>query len=304
MNLLSHLRNDSIWALHPTAHDAIATGIRSMAAGRSISTDEFAKFSAAQKSKLRQVNGHVAVLPVHGVVEQRTGYLSYYYGGVGCEDLGMALADHLADDKVSAIMLHCDTPGGGSYGVQELSDMIYNARSVKPVISICDSMMASAGYWIGSSAERCLMTPGGDVGSVGVYMMHCDYSDMLTEAGIKVQFIQAGQFKTEGNPYEPLSDEARANLQAEVDYCYKAFTGAVARNRGTDAKNVRDNYGQGRCLNADAANKVGMIDRICTFPKALSEMFGSGPAASRLVSQISVEILRLRHAARKRKTPS
>jgi signal peptide peptidase SppA len=304
MNLLSHLRNDSVWALHPTAHDALAAGIRTLAAGRSITTDEFEKFTAAQKAKLRQVNGHLAVIPVHGVIEQRTGYLSYYYGGCGCEDLGMAINDHLANDKVSAIMLHCDSPGGSSYGVQELSDMIYAARSTKPIISICDSMMASAGYWIGSSAERCLMTPGGDVGSVGVYMMHCDYSGMLTEAGIKVQFIQAGQFKTEGNPYEPLSDEAQAHLQDEVNYCYAAFTKSVARNRGTDVKAVRDNYGQGRCLNADAAKKAGMIDRVITFQKALAELFGTGPEAQKLAKAVDTELLRLRQAARKRKMPT
>jgi hypothetical protein len=92
--------------------------------------------------------------------------------------------------------------------------------------------------------------PSADVGSIGVYAAHVDASAAARRRGLKYTLISAGKFKVEGNPFEPLSDEARAAMQASVDEFYAMFTSDVAKNRDVSVKDVRNGYGEGRVLTA------------------------------------------------------
>ncbi|HUY31854.1 MAG TPA: S49 family peptidase [Pirellulales bacterium] len=173
--------------------------------------------------------------------------------------------------------MEIDSPGGTTYGVGELSDRIYGLRaSGKTVTAVANSMAASAAFWIGSAADRLLVTPGGDVGSVGVWTAHVDESAALDDAGLKVTLISAGPKKTDANPFEPLSDSAKADMQARVDSIYSAFVGTVARNRHTSPADVRENYGQGGLVRAADALKSRMVDGIATFQDAFRSLSVSG----------------------------
>ena len=142
---------------------------------------------------------------------------------------------------------------------------------------------ASAAYWIGSAASEFYCTPGGEVGSIGVWQAHEDISDALKYEGIDVTLISAGKFKVEGNPYEPLTAEAIAFLQSRVDDYYNAFVTAVAQARGVNGGEVTDGMGQGRVLGASAALTLNMIDGIMTFDQVISLMQSRiKPKASRL----------------------
>jgi ClpP class serine protease len=124
-------------------------------------------------------------------------------GGSATEDVAGALRAMLADDSINKIVLDIDSPGGSSYGVAELFNEIYGARGQKPIVAIANSLAASAAYWIGSAADRFLVTPGGLVGSIGVYSVHQDISKMAEKAGVKTTFISAGKHKVEGTSSSP-----------------------------------------------------------------------------------------------------
>lgn len=299
MSLLDLMSNTKLWAMEQSRAEAMFSVLPSRLRAIPCAGDIPEEYAVAEKRKLRRVSGKVAVMPIHGVIEQRLSWFSYMMGGCGTEDCAAALSDHLASKDVQAIVLHVDSPGGTVYGVEELSDMIYEARQVKPIYAVSDSLMASAAYWVGTAAERVFVTPGGDVGSVGVYAMHVDYSAVLEAEGIKVTIAKAGKYKAEMNPYEPLTEEARDYLQESVDETYTKFIKAVARNRGLTAKEVRENFGQGRVVSAEKAKSVGMVDRVATFPKVMQELLGS--SGSEAARAASVEILRLRHEAQKRR---
>ncbi|WP_052688250.1 S49 family peptidase [Xanthomonas sp. MUS 060] len=98
--------------------------------------------------------------------------------------LGAALRQALADDTVSQILIDIDSPGGSVYGVAELADQIQSARSIKPVVAVANSLAASAAYWIGCAAGELYVTPGGEVGSIGVWQAHFDYSQALAADGV------------------------------------------------------------------------------------------------------------------------
>jgi len=103
-------------------------------------------------------------------------------------------------------------------------------------------------------------------------MQHVDESAALEMEGYKVSFIQAGEYKTEGNSLGPLPDDARAFLQSQVDAYYSAFTGAISKGRGVPISQVRDGMGKGRCLMASDALAAGMLDGICSFDDVVSRM--------------------------------
>jgi ClpP class serine protease len=106
-------------------------------------------------------------------------------------------------------------------------------------------------------------------GSIGVYTQHIDLSKAMEMDGVSQEFISAGKYKVEGNSYGPLSDEARAFTQSQIDAYYSAFTSAVAKGRGKPIASVRDGMGQGRCLLPADALSAGMIDGVDTFDGAI-----------------------------------
>ncbi|NBS98856.1 MAG: S49 family peptidase, partial [Betaproteobacteria bacterium] len=188
------------------------------------------------------------------------------------QQFGAALRQLLADDTVGQILIDIDSPGGSVYGVAELADEIQSARAQKPVVAIANSLAASAAYWIGCAASEFYVTPGGEVGSIGVWQAHQDYSKALDEAGVKTTLISAGKFKVEGNPYAPLDEDAQAFMQTRVDEYYTAFTRSVAKGRGVPIAQVRDAMGQGRVLGADSALAQGMVDGVASFDEVLRKM--------------------------------
>ena len=132
--------------------------------------------------------------------------------------------------------------------------------------------MRAAAYWIGCSASEFYVTPGGEVGSIGVWQAHFDYSQALAAEGVTPTLISAGTYKVEGNPYAPLDPEAQAFMQSRVDDYFLTFSKAVAKGRGVPIAQVRNAMGQGRVLGADAALEQKMVDGIVTLDEAIRKM--------------------------------
>ena len=236
--------------------------------------------AARALSNSRAGGGGIAVLPLYGVVTQRGNMVDDVSGpgSVSTQSFAAALQDALNDDAVGSILIDIDSPGGSVYGVSELADQIYQSRGKKPIVAIANSLAASAAYWIGAAASELYVTPGGEVGSIGVYAAHQDISQALEAEGINVQLISAGKFKTEGSPYGPLSDEARAAIQQSVDGYYGMFTKGVSRGRGVSVAQVRDGMGQGRCLAATDALAQDMVDGVMSFDDLVKKMQKSARA--------------------------
>ncbi|HEX7050180.1 MAG TPA: phage major capsid protein, partial [Longimicrobiales bacterium] len=130
----------------------------------------------------------------------------------------------------------------------------------------------SAAYWIGTAASEFVVTPSGEVGSIGVYGVHLEFSRMLEMDGVTATVIRAGEHKAEGNPFEPLSPDALAHMQAQIETYYDAFVRAVARQRGVSVSRVLRDWGQGRTALAEQAVELGMADRIATLEEVLADV--------------------------------
>jgi len=233
--------------------------------------------AAAPGSSSRSKAGSIAVLPISGTISHRTGLMSDMSGGTSTEKFTQWLRAAVADPSVKAIVLDIDSPGGTVDGVPELADEIYKANQSKPVTAVANTQAASAAYWLGSQAKEFVVTPSGEVGSIGVFGAHEDMSQALDKAGVKVSLVSAGKYKTEGNPFEPLSDEARGALQDSVNSYYDMFTRAVARGRQSDQQSVQNGFGQGRMIPANKAVKMGMADRVATLDQTLARLGARTP---------------------------
>ena len=216
----------------------------------------------------------IAVLPLYGVITQRGNMVDDISGpgSTSTQKFTSALRQVLADDTVAQILIDIDSPGGSVYGVSELAAEIMKARTQKPVVAVANSLAASAAYWIGCAAGEFYVTPGGEVGSIGVWQAHFDYSKALEDEGVKPTLISAGKFKVEGNPYVPLDLEALSFMQSRVDDYYNAFAKAVAKGRGLTVNDVREGMGEGRVLGADAALAAKMVDGVATFDEVLAKI--------------------------------
>lgn len=280
------------WAIQPEKLQAIAEVLARHANGVRLSAEEIQVRIGGGKGDPVQGAG-VAVLPLYGIIGHRMGQVQNISGpgGTSTEQFGQWFDAALGDPGIGAIVLDIDSPGGGVGGVLELADKIFRARGEKPIIAIANSLAASAAYWIATAADELWVTPSGDVGSIGVYALHQDLSAALADEGITNTLISAGKYKVEGNPYEPLSDEARSAMQERVDEFYTTFTKAVATYRGVTLKDVQSGFGEGRIVTARKAVQLGMADKVGALDTLLSRLGAGGPR-SRLKADAMAPLLR------------
>lgn len=219
------------------------------------------------------VQAGVAVLPLRGVITPRPSLLSVLFGGGGgLQEFRAGLADAVAAEEVASILINVDSPGGSTALMLEVAAEIRNARTAKPVVAVANTMATSAAYWLASQADELVATPSGDVGSIGIYLVHDDWSTWNEGFGVIPTYVSAGKYKTEANPDEPLSDEAREHLQEIVDETYAAFVADVAKGRGVSAGAVRSGFGEGRMLTAKKALAEGMVDKVATIEDTLGRL--------------------------------
>lgn len=214
--------------------------------------------------------GALQILPLVGVLSQRAGMIGMSSSpGTSVDQFGRRFQAAVDDPRIGAIVIDVDSPGGEVYGTPELGERIRAARGKKPIVAVANSLSASAAYWLAAQADELVVTPGGEVGSIGVWAAHTEFSEMDAAAGVKTTIVRAGEFKYELNEYEPLSDEAKAHLQERIDDYYAMFLTAVAKGRGVPVSKVRGEYGKGRVLGAHEAVRLGMADRVDTLDNTL-----------------------------------
>ena len=212
----------------------------------------------------------IAVIPVFGTLVNRTFGLSALSGLTSYQRLSADLARAAADPAVRGVLLDVDSNGGEAGGVFDLADHVVALRGIKPVFAIADEACFSAAYALACGAERLYVTQTGGVGSIGVVALHRDQSGADAQAGLHYEYLSAGARKTDGNPHEPLSDGARAALQAEVDRLHGLFAAHVARCRGLPDAQVRAQ--EAAIYFGPDAVAAGLADRVGALADALADL--------------------------------
>ncbi|WP_430470064.1 S49 family peptidase [Thalassospira lucentensis] len=248
--------------------------------GRSDHADQF----------YRVIDG-VAVIPVRGTLVHRLG-LHPHCGMTGYDGIAQKIDRAVSDSSIKGVMLEIDSPGGEVSGILELGETIREAREKKPIWAVADEKAYSAAYWLGSQANRLIVPKTGGVGSIGVITMHADYSERLKDDGVKVTIIAAGTHKADGNPFEPLPDDVRDRVAADVEETRQLFAQEVAKGRpGLSIEDVLATEAQ--CYSADQAVEIGLADAVQSSKSAMSDFIAKlsgrtviGPIQSKGASEM------------------
>jgi signal peptide peptidase SppA len=214
----------------------------------------------------------IAVVSVIGTLVTRSGYLDAASGLQSYGEIADAIATAMDDATVRGVILDVDSPGGEVGGLFDLVEQIRATRSAasKPLWAVANESALSAAYAIASTADRLYVTRTGEIGSIGVVAVHVDESGADAKAGLTWSFVFAGERKVDGNAHEPLSERARATIQADVDRLYSEFCGLVAANRSLTGGAVRGT--NAAIYRGELAIRAGLADRLGTLDLAIAEM--------------------------------
>ena len=173
----------------------------------------------------------VAIIPVTGTLVRRGAFLGESSGMTSYEGLSAMLRTAGSDPRVRAVALEIDSFGGEAAGIFDLCAQIRELRGVKPVRAFVADYALSAGYAIASQADHITIPPFGMAGSIGVLMLHADFSKQMEKDGVKITMIHSGAHKVDGNPYEPLPDAIRTSIQKKNDAMWASFAELVGEGR-------------------------------------------------------------------------
>lgn len=200
-------------------------------------------------------------------------------GYAGMQRDFLALAE---DERVKRVVLDVDSGGGHVSGIYDATQKLNHLRSKKPVATYTSDSMYSAAYWLGSNAERVGLSPMAGVGSIGVMMVHQEFTKALDADGVTITVLRSRDNKALGGPYEALGDNARAHLERDMEFYHQAFVKQVAENRNTNATLLDQGIADGSTFLGQESVDVGLADFVGTFEDFVSEF-----AASTAISDVS-----------------
>lgn len=224
-------------------------------------------------SEKRAPGSMIAVVPLQGILT-RHGYSSWFSANIGTLEIGRHLKALDADEAVGTIVLNVNTPGGTVAGTPELAQILYGIREAgkTKTIAVVDPLMASAGTYIATAAEKVFAIPSADVGSVGVINSYSDYSKFLEERGISIEYFRHPEKKARFTSVEPMDDSMRERMMEGIMEAYGLFVADMARNRGVSEKHVEEHFGKGDTMSAKEGVDVKMIDGIRSLDDVIVEL--------------------------------
>lgn len=248
----------------------------------------FAAQLKVKKSELKMVNlsalaaqrtddidvkdGVVQVIYAEGEITQAS--ISPFAASVSTigAGLGDKLREAAEDDDVKAVVLRMNSPGGDAFLSEQLWHAVKQLRSKKPVVVSMGDYAASGGYYISSAANRIVAQPNTLTGSIGIFGLFPNFSELVQKVGVNVEVVKTNDFAdlTISMPYKPLTNEQRALIQRHVERGYDIFLSRVAEGRHMTKAQV-DSVGQGRVWLGRKAQTLGLVDKLGGLDVAIKE---------------------------------
>lgn len=205
-----------------------------------------------------------ARIAVHGVI-MRTAQSGVFSTPVNMVDSILAqIRNAQADEKVKAIILDVDSPGGGVTASDEIYKVLQNFRESEEnriVVVFMRDLAASGGYYVSMAGNWLIAQPTTVLGSIGVIMQSINVKGLSEKIGITDVTIKSGANKDLLNPFSEVDPAQRALMQEMIDAMYEHFLGIVADNRPIPPDQLRP-LADGRIFVADQAQKLDLIDQI------------------------------------------
>ncbi len=181
------------------------------------------------------------------------------------------------DDKVKAVVLRVNSPGGSAFASEQIWHEIQLLKAEKPVVVSMGGMAASGGYYISCGANKIFAEPSTLTGSIGIFGMIPDGSELLeNKLGLHFDVVKTNKHADFGGASvlafaaRPFDESESALMQGMIERGYDLFTSRVAEGRGISQDSV-DVIGQGRVWTGEQALKIGLVDQLGNLEDAIAE---------------------------------
>jgi protease-4 len=165
------------------------------------------------------------------------------------------------DSSARAMLLVIDSPGGSMAGGEALHGALKRFAEKKPIVALMGGTAASAGYMIAMPAQHVLAREATVTGSIGVLLQSFDVSELMARLGVRPDILATGPFKAQPNPFQPLTDQGRAEMMRVLEDLHGQFIAMVVAGRRMDEARVRP-LADGRVFTGRQALGLGLIDAI------------------------------------------
>ena len=261
------------WALTMKLVDALKTRdeLRALMIERGAKDDEtksfrqvsFDNYLARQKTKL--TGDAVAVVVAEGTIVDG----SAPAGGVGGKSTSELIRKARDDDKVKAVVLRVNSPGGSAFGSELVRRELELTRAAgKPVVVSMGDVAASGGYWISMSSDEVIADAATITGSIGVFAILPSVDKALDKVGVHADGATTTWLGSAADPRRPLDPRFGDLIQASIGHIYTDFIGKAAVARKTTPEKI-DEVAQGRVWTGTQARERGLIDRVGSYADAL-----------------------------------
>lgn len=222
-------------------------------------------YKVATTSKPDTSKDRIAVIYAQGEIGSGEGDVTT----VGELSMRRSLQEARKDDKIKAIVLRIDSPGGNAL----TSDLIWRevelTKKVKPVVVSMGNLAASGGYYIACNATKIFAEDNTITGSIGVFGLLPNFTGLTSKMGINCEQVSTSPNATEYSVFKPLADNYKFIAQEGVERIYTTFVERVAAGRKMSTQQV-DAIAQGRVWSGAEALKIGLVDQIGGFDDALA----------------------------------
>ncbi|WP_456296964.1 signal peptide peptidase SppA [Vibrio sp. AK197] len=189
-------------------------------------------------------------------------------GRIGGDTLSSLLRQARTDDKVKAVVLRVDSPGGSAFASEIIRNEIEAIKAAgKPVVVSMSSLAASGGYWISMGADKIIAQPTTLTGSIGIFSVITTFEKGLNKLGIYTDGVGTTPFSNVGVT-QGLTEGASQAIQLAIEHGYNRFISLVGQNRDMSLEKV-DSVAQGRVWTGQDAMQYGLVDQIGDFDDAI-----------------------------------
>jgi len=224
---------------------------------RQISLKDYIGVAEAAINKQTNSNRKIAVVYAEGDIVNGQGDA----GEIGGDRFARELRKIRHNDKVKAVVLRVNSPGGSATASEVIQREIALIRKTKPVIVSMGSVAASGGYWIAMDSDRIFAEPNTITGSIGVFGIQPNVQKLANNNGITWDSVKTGQFADSQTITRPKTPTELAKVQVLVDNIYDQFLTKVAKSRKLDKAKVAE-IAQGRVWSGTRAKQIGLVDEL------------------------------------------
>jgi protease-4 len=198
------------------------------------------------------------------------------------EDMRAALQQARDDDRVKAVVLEVDSPGGEVTAADTIYNAVVKTRAKKPVVVYMETLAASGGYYISCGGKYLMANETTITGSIGVIIQTLNYEQLFNKIGLASVVFKSGKFKDMLNGARPITPEERELVQSFVMKTYDKFLGIVAKERNIPADSLRNGLADGRILSGKDAFDNKLIDGLGQLEDAFAKakQLGGAPQAT------------------------